>query len=60
MQFECIENHIFSGISDCFILFLTDALAPLIYANRGMISNIGLYVFNVYPKVLLYCERDTF
>ena len=29
MQFECIEKHIFSGISDYFRLFLTDALTPL-------------------------------
>ena len=28
MQFECIEQHIFSGISDYFRLFLTDALTP--------------------------------
>ena len=29
MQFKCIEKHIFSGISDCFRLFLTEALTPL-------------------------------
>ena len=29
MQFECIERHIFSGISDYFRLFLTYALTPL-------------------------------
>ena len=29
MQFECIEKHIYSGISDYFRLFLTDALSPL-------------------------------
>ena len=32
MQFECIEKHIFSGISDHFRLFLTDALTPLYIA----------------------------
>ena len=29
MLFERIEKHIFSGISDYFRLFLTDALTPL-------------------------------
>ena len=29
-DFQCIEKHIFSGISDYFRLFLTDALTPLI------------------------------
>ena len=28
MQFECIEKYVFSGISDYFRLFLTDALTP--------------------------------
>ena len=30
MQFECIEKHIFSGISDYFRLFVTDALTSLL------------------------------
>ena len=30
MQFECVEKHIFSGISDYFRLFLTDTLTPCI------------------------------
>ena len=45
MQFECIEKHIFSGISDYFRLFLTGALTPLIQGGpekmqhlRSMIS----------------------
>ena len=29
-DFQCIEKHIFSGISDYFELFLTDALTPLV------------------------------
>ena len=31
MQVECIEKHFFSGFSDYFRLFLTDALTPLNY-----------------------------
>ena len=30
MQLEWVEKHIFSGISDYFRLFFTDALKPLI------------------------------
>ena len=30
MQFECIEKHIFPGISDYFRIFLTAILTPLV------------------------------
>ena len=29
----CIKKHIFSGISDYFRLFLSDALTPVLYDN---------------------------
>ena len=38
MQFECIEKHIFSGISNYFRLFLTDALTPLHLNMRSILT----------------------
>ena len=42
MQFEYIEKHIFSGISDYFRRFLSDALTPL--HNKLVINNVQLNV----------------
>ena len=42
-DFYCIAKHIFSGISDYFILFLTNALTPLNVAARYV--SIYLYYY---------------
>ena len=39
MELECIEKHIFSGNSDYFRLFLTDALTPLLKRENGVITS---------------------
>ena len=36
MQFECIEKHMVSGISDYFRLFLTDALTPQLHLQDSI------------------------
>ena len=45
MSFECIEKHIFSGISDYFRLFLTHALTPPITVRPWLSCHVGTGTF---------------
>ena len=56
MQFDCIEKHIFSGISDYFRLFLTDTLTPVIVwrCTYGMSKDVRIDCKSVYQGSILW------
>ena len=65
MQFECIEKHIFSGTSDYFRLFLTDALTPILNIDRCFerafeSSPIEDYVSAAWMAFISFVEKNTF
>ena len=47
LQFEYIDRHIFSGISDYFRLILTNALTPLVYNSDWKMINIHMFTLQV-------------
>ena len=64
MQFECIDKHILSGISDYFRLFLTHALTPLCSSRHILYSFVSVTLSSHFPTLdqtalMVRCQSGT-